>query len=356
MSTTRRQFLGFGMGLAAAGAVPALAAAHDPGAARDASAARSTSVSRDAGAARAALAWRERVLQGFGTTLWLRAAHADASRVEHALERAVQRIRAVEAQMSLFDDASAVRRLNRSGRLERPDAQLLQVLRLSARIAAGSGGAFDATMQPLWEVWDDARRDARLPSAQALARATAQVNWRAVDASHQRVLLPPGFALSLNGIAQGYAADAVRAELQALGIRDAMLDTGETAVLGQAPDRAPWRFEIENLHAGSAAAPLISVPDGFAAATSSDAHTTFSADRVHHHILDPRSGDSPPHWSSVTVVARSAALADGLTKVFFMLPKQQVASVARRWGVGVVMQAKNGQWLRAGLGGAGTLS
>ncbi len=331
MNTTRRQFLGFGMGLAAAGALPALAAGS---AARD---------------AQAALAWRERVLQGFGTTLWLRAAHADAGRVEQALDRAVTRIRAIEAQMNLFDEGSALRRLNRDGRLERPGAALLQVLALSAKIAAGSGGAFDVTMQPLWDVWDGARRAARLPSARELARATARVNWRAVDANRERVLLPKGYALSLNGIAQGHAADAVRAELQALGIRDAMLDTGETAVLGRAPDRAPWRFGIEDVRHGTVAAPVISVPDGYAAATSSDAHTTFSADRVHHHILDPRSGDSPPHWSSATVVARSAALADGLTKVFFMLPRERIAAAARHWGVGVVMQDKQGQWLKAGL-------
>jgi thiamine biosynthesis lipoprotein len=174
------------------------------------------------------------------------------------------------------------------------------------------------------------------------------VNWRAVDISAERVLLPKGFALSLNGIAQGYAADAVRSEMLALGIRDAMLDTGETAVLGQGPDRTPWRFGIEDVHQQAAvAAPVIVLPDGYAAATSSDAHTTFSADRVHHHILDPRTGDSPPHWSSVTVIARSAALADGLTKVFFMLPKEQVCGAARRWGVSVSLQDKHGQWLQA---------
>ncbi len=332
MKTTRRQFLGFGMGLAAAGTLPALAA---------------TPQLRDA---QQALSWRERVLQGFGTTLWLRAAHADAGRVELALERAVKRIRAIEAQMNLFDEGSALRRLNRSGRLERPDAQLLQVLRLSARIASDSGGAFDVTMQPLWTLWEGAQRESRLPSARELARATARVNWRAVDASPQRVLLPQGFALSLNGIAQGHAADVVRAELQALGIRNAMLDTGETAVLGQAPEGAPWRFGVEDVRNGTGgAAPVITVPDGYAAATSSDAHTSFSADRRHHHILDPRTGDSPTHWSSVTVVARSAALADGLTKVFFMLPKERVTTAARRWGVGVALQDKHGQWLKAGL-------
>lgn len=329
MMTTRRQFLGFGMGLAATLAVPALAAPRQQDAI-------------------AALAWRERVLQGFGTTLWLRAGHADASRVELALDRAVQRIRAIEAQMSLFDESSAIRQLNRRGRLDSPDPQLLQVLRLSSTISAGSQGAFDVTMQPLWALWETARRESRLPAARELARATARVHWRAVDATADRVLLPSGFALSLNGIAQGHAADAVRSELQAMGIRDAMLDTGETAVLGQAPDGTPWRFGVENVHPEArTSAPAITVPDGYATATSSDAHTTFSADRRHHHILDPRTGDSPLHWSSVTVVARSAALADGLTKVFFMLPKERVAAAARHWGVRVVMQDKQGQWLTA---------
>ena len=96
-------------------------------------------------------------------------------------------------------------------------------------------------------------------------------------------------------------------------------------------------------------APVITVLDGYSAATSSDAHTTFTADRRYHHILDPRTGESPPHWSSVTVVARSAALADGLTKVFFALPKERVAAAASHWGVGVLMQDKRGQWLKAGM-------
>ncbi len=332
MKTNRRQFLGFSVGLAAVSAVPSLVQA-------------ATSRQQDA---IGAFAWRERVLQGFGTTLWLRAGHADAGRVELALDAAVKRIRAIEAQMSLFDEDSALRRLNRRGRLDRPDPQLTKVLQLSSRIAAGSGGTFDVTMQPLWTLWESAQKASRLPQARELARATALVNWRAVDASAERIVLPKGFALSLNGIAQGYAADVVRSDLQAHGIRDAMLDTGETAVLGQAPDRTPWRFGIEDVHAGAGGrAPVITVPDGYASATSSDAHTTFSADHRHHHILDPRTGDSPPHWSSVTVVARSAALADGLTKVFFMLPKEQVAAAARHWGVRVVMQDKFGQWLSA---------
>jgi hypothetical protein len=37
-------------------------------------------------------------------------------------------------------------------------------------------------------------------------------------------------------------------------------------------------------------------------------------------------------------------LADALTKVFFMLPPQQIQAAADRWGVAVVLQSKTGHW------------
>ena len=166
--------------------------------------------------------------------------------------------------------------------------------------------------------------------------------------------------LSLNGVAQGYAADRVRATLQAHGVHHAMIDTGETALLGNAPNDKPWNVRIESaatlknlggknslqpaLIAQGVAAPII-ISDGRAMATSSDAHTTFSQDHRHHHILNPHTGYSPSQWSSVTVLASSCVVADALTKVFFMTPKDKVIARARQWGVDVVMQDKAGQWL-----------
>ena len=334
MNPNRRQTLRLGLGLGLLAVNPALTLASE-------------SVVREEAAR---LVWRERLLTGFGTSLWLRAADPSADKVDAALDKAVQSLRAIEAQMNLFDLDSAISRLNRTGELKKPAPPLLEVLKLSADISAGSGGAFDVSMQPLWKVWTQAREEERLPTSAELARATRRVNWRAIDANAAQIRLPRHHAISLNGIAQGYAADILRAQLRTAGIRHAMLDTGETAVLGQAPNAAPWTFGIEDAHdaARSSQAPQITVPDGYAVATSSDAHTVFTEDRVHHHILDPRTGDSPSHWSSVTVMARSAALADGLTNVFFMLPPAQIVQAARRWEVSVVLQDKRGAWHRAG--------
>lgn len=298
--------------------------------------------------------WRERALLGLGTTLWLKAAHVSAERADAALDAAVRSIRDVERQMSLFNADSALQRLNAAGRLDRPEPALRSVLTLSREIARRSNGAFDISMQPLWQLWSAAAAQGAMPSAQALERTRQAVNWRALEVSTDAIRLNlRGMQLSLNGIAQGYAADSARDALIANGIEHAWIDTGETALLGHSPVNEPWTFGIEDAVAKHAVAeqPVdttrmpVMRSDGRAIATSSDAHTRFSEDCRHHHILDPRTGYSPTHWASVTVIARRCVVADALTKVFFMLPPSRVMQVARAWDVDVVLQDKRGQWI-----------
>jgi FAD:protein FMN transferase len=325
MSSTRRQWIGFALGAGAAMACPAAgagAAAPAPG---------------------AALAWRERALRGFGTTLWLRAGHADAAVVDRGLDAAVASIRHVERLMSLFDPDSAVSRLNRDGVLRDPHADLVRVLRIARDVSAGSQGGFDVTVQPLWLLWQRATRAQRLPTPAELQAARACTGWRHLQVSDARIgFARPGMALTLNGIAQGYAADLAREALQAHGIADALLDTGEWQPLGRSPERDAWRLGIADPRdARRLLATLVS--DGRAIACSSDDKLVFSTDRRHHHILDPHTGDSPPHLATAVVVAPSCALADALTKVAFMGRITDVPALAARWNVDMLAVDKHGR-------------
>lgn len=293
------------------------------------------------------LIWRERALVGFGTTLWIKAAHDNADQLEAALSAAVETIRRVERQMSLFDPESQLSTLNRVGSLKKPDTDLFSVLKIAEHVSRHSQGAFDISMQPLWTIWSKAASQKNLPSVREIQRARGQVNWRAVDATPELVRLQiPGMGLSLNGIAQGFATDRVRDTLQAHGIRHALIDAGETALLGNAPNDKAWNLGIESAVSSvkKSQAPTV-ISDGRAMATSSDMHTTFSDDHRYHHILNPHTGYSPAHWATVTVIASSCVVADALTKVFFMTPPDQVLTKARSWNVDVVMQDKSGNWL-----------
>jgi thiamine biosynthesis lipoprotein len=226
------------------------------------------------------------------------------------------------------------------------------VLRLARRVSAHSQGAFDVTIQPLWAAWQQAHAQGRKPTPAELANARAWVDWRAVAVSRRALRLGrAGMALTLNGIAQGYAAERTRALLQGRGITAALLDTGEWAPIGQAPDGRPWQLGLASPRDSARILTTLQA-DGRGVAVSSDAFLRFGTDPGDdrdHHIIDPRTGHSPPYLSAVVVAAGSTALADALTKVMFMGTPAQALLQARRWGVDVITVDKAGQ-LRASGG------
>jgi FAD:protein FMN transferase len=289
------------------------------------------------------LQWRERAMVGLGTTLSLRAGHASAERADAGLDAAVKAIQHVEQHMSLFNPASSLCRLNREGVLLHPDPDLVKLLTFASSISQRSLGAFDITVQPIWNAWQNAKSLNRLPTSIELELARRKTGWHNLDISDTKIrFLKPDMALTLNGIAQGYASDLAREALRLHGIEHALIDTGEWSTMGRSDDSRPWLLGLENPRlAGSIIAKIVS--DGCAVATSSDAHCSFSSDLKHHHIFDPKTGYSPNNTASVTVLAPTCTLADALTKVMFMAVPHQAVALAKTWQVDVIIVDKAGR-------------
>jgi thiamine biosynthesis lipoprotein len=248
----------------------------------------------------------ERRLRLGGVAMRFVVAEPEARRAAAALDAAEAAVRRVHRAASLFDPDSALRRLNAAGVLAQPDPLLVALLRGALGIAAATRGAFDPSVQPLWEAYATAQRAGGLPDAAGLAAARELVDWRAVEVSEDLVRLGrPGMRLTLNGIAQGFAADQALAAIRAAGIRTALVDTGEVGALGAQSGRAGWTVALPGI-----AAEGLLLEDAFLAISADDV-TTFSADRRHHHILDPVTGLSPTALSRVAVRAPTGLLADG---------------------------------------------
>jgi FAD:protein FMN transferase len=298
-----------------------------------------------------ALHWRETALLALGTTIWIRAAHANEATTGQAIAAAVAAVQRVDAALSLFRPDSALAQLNRAGQLHAPPAELVQVLRTALQVARVTHGAFDPTVQPLWRAWYEAHLQGRAPSARELQARRAQLNWRAVQVSDSLIrFTQPGLALTLNGIAQGYAADCAGAALRQHGVRHALLDTGEWLPMGHSDQgHAPWRLALEDTRRAASAGPALRalpqlVSDGRAIACSSDDKMAFQQDRREHHILDPRTGHSPRTLATVLVAAPTAMWADALTKPLFMATAAQAMHMARRLGVDALVIDKAGRW------------
>lgn len=275
----------------------------------------------------------------FGTTISLQVLHHDAGLAHAALDAAVSAVKQVDALMSLHRSGSQLSQLNQHGRYDQPDARFVQVLQQAQELARLSDGAFDVTVQPLWEA---------ATHADTSTQALALVDWRKLSVSHERILLSQqGMAVTVNGLAQGYGVDQALQALQQHGIQHALLDTGEFGTLGQRIDGKAWTLGIRDpRHADQLvqALPL----DGRRMATSGDYETRFSDDFSRHHIFDPHSGNSPTELASVTVLAPSGLLADGLSTAFMVMGVEKSLALAAQFdAVDVLCIDKQGRQSRS---------
>jgi thiamine biosynthesis lipoprotein len=104
-------------------------------------------------------------------------------------------------------------RLKREGALEHPPLDLLRAMNKSARHHTLTGGAFDVTVQPLWDLYaahfERPDADPAGPPTSAVAETLARVGQHRVSPAAERIDFAPDTAVTLNDIGQGYITDRV---------------------------------------------------------------------------------------------------------------------------------------------------
>ncbi|MEF3047618.1 FAD:protein FMN transferase [Pseudotabrizicola sp. L79] len=239
--------------------------------------------------------------QGLGADVSLTlAGHGDRQAVLAALPALLARI---EGEFSLYDPQSALSRLNTQGQLH-PSPMFEAVMDWALLIWQATDGAFDPTVQTLWE-----SRQTGIP---ALAAGFDRVRHH-----DGQITLPPDTRLTFNGIAQGFAADAVASLLARHGFDKALIDMGEARAL-----KGPWQIGIADPRYGILAHRSLTAG---AIATSSPLATLINGQP---HLMHPRG--LPPLWSSVSVEADRAVLADGFSTAAVFFTRSQLAAMMPR--------------------------
>lgn len=251
-----------------------------------------------------------------GATARMTLAGLDPQEAAPVFARVEKELSRLEAIFSIYRPDSELARLNATGRIALPSPELLDLLSLSASLHQASKGAFDPTVQPLWQ-------------ARALGQSEAEhtrgfqhLRYDPSAVSFAR----PNMGLTLNGIAQGYITDRIAALLRSEGLTDILVDMGEISASGLSPDGNGWRAGI-------------SAPDGEilqrvtlqdrALATSAGRGTQLSDGSSH--ILDPRTGEAAHLERLVSVSAPSAALADGLSTAACLLSDAGAAELLQQF-------------------------
>ncbi|MEX2628853.1 MAG: FAD:protein FMN transferase [Tistlia sp.] len=266
-----------------------------------------------------------------GAQASIRLLHPDAAEARRVIALAVLEIERLERIFSLYRPDSAVVRLNRDGRLAAPPLELVELLGRAAGVSRASGGAFDVTMQPLWQRYRAHFAGAAVDAGQPdVSDLLPLVDWRALQVDPQRVVFErAGMALSLNGIAQGFVTDRVAALLRRNGVESLLLDLGEIRGVGRRPDGRGWQVGIADPADPARSLGRLDGSDR-AVATSGGYGTLFDRAGRFSHLIDPRSGRTAAAARGVTVAAPEATLADAWSTAFSLMEKAEIESLARQ--------------------------
>ena len=271
-----------------------------------------------------------RSTKALGSEVSITARHANARAADAAIDAAFAELALVERLMSIYQPESQISLLNRMGRIDHPHPYVTEVLRHAMLVSQQTGGAFDITVQPLWEVFSSAAKEQCIPSGADIAAARAKVNWTNLDLQSDCVRLwRPSTSVTLNGIAKGFATDRVLAMLRDHAIEHALINAGEHAPLGQSAAGDDWTVGIQHPRQADAYVALADL-GGRCLATSGDYATAFSSDRRYNHIFDPLTGYSPTELASVSVLAPTAMQADALSTSLFVLGPDKGLELLRR--------------------------
>jgi thiamine biosynthesis lipoprotein len=238
------------------------------------------------------------------------------------------------------------------------EPRLFELLELAMQLYRETGGAYDVTAGPLWEAWGFARRAGAVPTAAVLAEARSRVGGHLVELDSRRRtvrFLQPGVRINLGSIGKGYAVDRAAERLLEGGLRDFLIHAGHSSVLARGsrtgagkgdrhllPERpegcfaqkVPVPFSPCEAPAGTSHGWTVGLRDPLrldyrlgrlrlldrALGTSGAQFQSFRHQgRRYGHILDPRTGWPAEGVLLATVLAPSAAWADGLSTAFYVL-------------------------------------
>ena len=246
-----------------------------------------------------------------------------------AFRAAFDRIADLERKFSSYRDDSEIRGVEDLA-WKRPATvsdDVSTLLRLALTIAKETGGAFDPTIGALTRL----ARERGLPlsprSDQAFVQARLLTGWRqvALDLERNTVFLrAKGVQFDVGGIAKGFIADEALRELANRGIESAMVSiAGDIAVGGPPPSERGWTVGLDAIGTRGGVEQVLIVANQGVSTSGSRARSYKVGERRCSHILSPAEESCTDPGIAVSVVAPTAAEADGLATALVAMGRER---------------------------------
>jgi len=253
-------------------------------------------------------------------------------RASSAIDQAFAEIVRLDAMMSNYKPESDLSRLNREGHFHRVAVplELYEVIQQSVKYSKLSQGEFDITVAPLVDMWKAALRGARVASEADQKKLRACVGYEKI------ALIPPDIVefhstcmrIDLGSIGKGFAVDRAVQVLRANGIRNALVDAGQSSIygMGAPPGKSAW--EVHLCDPSRRIDPTVLLSEN-SVSTSEQTPPSLLGNEPTGHIIDPRDGKPLGTKYALSVVAKTATASDALSTTLLLVGPEKGKALVR---------------------------
>jgi thiamine biosynthesis lipoprotein len=295
----------------------------------------------DAGAPQTATPIVHKTKYIMGTVYEIAAYDDSPARAAAAIDKAFAEIVRLDGVLSNYKSESDLSQLNRNGhfRAEKVSRDLYRVIEESTKYSKISGGKYDITVAPLVDLWKAALRGDRAPAAEEQEKARACVGYEKIE------LIPPDkvefhspcMRIDVGSIGKGYAVDRAVEILRASGIRNALVDAGQSTIcaMGAPPGQSAWEVHLRD--PSNRVDPTVMLSDN-SVSTSEQTPASLLGNASAGHIIDPESGKPLETKYALSIVAKTGTASDALSTTLLLAGPvegkaivRQVADAAAIW-------------------------
>jgi len=249
-------------------------------------------------------------------------------------------------EFSTYQSDSVISQFNRleKNKKLKVSTDFISLLKIAQKLHQDTEGAFDPTLGPVIKIWGfgGAKKRTQAPESKKIQSALKNVGFTYLvwdELTSEVWKTKDSIQLDVNAFAPGFAADMIAKKLESHGIFNYMVDIGgEFTVKGKKNNGESWVIGIEKPDPENKTIQVAIRLEDESLATSGNYRQFFNeGGQRRSHIIDPRTGYPVDNViASATVIASSAALADGWGTAMMILGEKGI-DLAQRSGIKVFL-------------------
>jgi FAD:protein FMN transferase len=267
-----------------------------------------------------------------GTVYEIAAYDESPERASQAIDKAFAEIVRLDAMLSNYKTESDLSRLNREGHFHavRVPADLYRVIEESDKYSKLSGGKYDITVAPLVDMWKAALRGDRVVSQAEQEKLRACVGYEKIE------LIPPDMVefhspclrIDVGSIGKGYAVDRAVDILRTNGIKNALVDAGQSTIygMGAPPGQSAWEVHLRD--PSNRVDPTVMLREN-SVSTSEQTPPSLLGNETAGHIIDPDNGKPLETKYALSIVAKTGTASDALSTALLLLGPEKGTAVVK---------------------------